>query len=401
MAKSDKANSQTYSLSDIRVLDLTDEKGVYCGKLLADLGADVIKIERPGGDPMRRLGPFFRDSMRIEESLFWFNFNTNKRGITLNIEHRWGQEILKRLAKTSSVILESYMPGYLDDLGIGYEALHKLNSGLIFTSITGFGQTGPFKDFKPSDIAAAAMGGLMYISGFPERAPSFPGASQSYYLGSVNGAIGTLAALIARDISGLGQQVDVSLQEAVCTAIETAMVQYDVNKNNRKRTGRRLFRYWNEVWQCKNGYVVCSPLGGGGWRQILDWMSSEGMADDLTNNQYKELFATMARYMGGEEQEPRSKIPSLKPYIRDIEHVEEVWSRFLMAHHKEELFKFCQERGIALMPISSVVDVVNDIHLREVGYFVEIEHSELGIHALYPGPPYRLSDTPCIYPHNC
>ena len=179
MTRSDRENLQAAALSDVRVLDLTDEKGVYCAKLLADLGADVIRIEKPGGDPMRRLGPFFNDSMKKEESLFWFNFNTSKRGITLNIENRDGQEILKKLVETSDVLIESYAPGYLDSLGIGYKALSELNPGLIFASITGFGQTGPYKDFKSSDVVAVAMSGLMYIGGFPDRAPSYPGAFQS------------------------------------------------------------------------------------------------------------------------------------------------------------------------------------------------------------------------------
>ncbi|MEE8419571.1 MAG: CoA transferase, partial [Dehalococcoidales bacterium] len=135
-------------LSPYRVLDLTDEKGLLCGKILGDLGADVIKIERPGGDPARRLGPFYKNEPDPEKSLFWFALNTSKRGITLDIETAGGQEIFKQLVKGADFVIESFSPGYLDKLGLGYPALEKINPGLILVSITPFGQTGPYRDWK-------------------------------------------------------------------------------------------------------------------------------------------------------------------------------------------------------------------------------------------------------------
>src|SRR4030042_2539696 len=139
-------------LDDLRVLDLSDEKGVYCGKVLAALGAEVIKIERPGGDAMRDNGPFYQDIPNRERSLYWWHFNTNKKSITLNIETKDGQDIFKKLVKASDIIIETYDPGYLEELGLGYEELNKLNPGLIMTSITHFGQKGPRRNFKGSDI---------------------------------------------------------------------------------------------------------------------------------------------------------------------------------------------------------------------------------------------------------
>lgn len=158
-------------LGDIRVLDLTDQKGVYCTKLLADLGADTIKIEKPGGDPMRRVGPFFHDESDPEKSLYWFHFNTSKRGITLNLETADGREILKRLAGSADVVVETFPPGHLAEIGLGYSVLRQLNPRLVLTSITPFGLTGPHRDFKGSDLIAQAMGGLMYLAGFPEDPP--------------------------------------------------------------------------------------------------------------------------------------------------------------------------------------------------------------------------------------
>src|SRR4030042_5428083 len=135
-------------LSGCRALDLTDEKGFVCGQILAAMGVDVIKIEKPGGDPARFLPPFYHDKPDPEKSLFWFAFNTSKRGITLNIETTGGQEIFKRLAATADFVIESFPPGYLDRLGLGYPAMEKINPGIIVVSITPFGQTGPYKDYK-------------------------------------------------------------------------------------------------------------------------------------------------------------------------------------------------------------------------------------------------------------
>ncbi|RPI50700.1 MAG: CoA transferase, partial [Deltaproteobacteria bacterium] len=146
-------------LSLYRVLDLTDEKGLMCGKILGDLGADVIKIEKPGGDLTRNIGPFYHDETDPEKSLFWFAFNNNKRGVTLNIEKADGQEIFKQLVKSADVIVESFPLGYMDKLGLGYSNLEKFKPGIIMVSITPFGQTGPYKDYKISDIVAWALGG--------------------------------------------------------------------------------------------------------------------------------------------------------------------------------------------------------------------------------------------------
>ncbi|MCK4722097.1 MAG: CoA transferase, partial [Dehalococcoidia bacterium] len=194
-------------LGDIRVLDLADAKGVYCTKLLADLGADVIKIERPGGDPMRNIGPFFHDEPDPEKSLYWFHFNTSKRSITLNLETADGREVLKKLAKTADVMVETFSPGHLEQIGLGYQTLRELNPRLILTSITPFGQTGPYRDFEGSDMIAQAVGGLMYLPGFPEDPPCRIYGSQAYHSASVQAAVGTMIALYARELTGEGQQV--------------------------------------------------------------------------------------------------------------------------------------------------------------------------------------------------
>ncbi len=166
-------------VSSPRVLDLTDDKGFLCGRILADMGADVIKIERPGGEAARNIGPFYHDIPDREKSLYWFVFNAGKRGITLDIETRQGRELFKRLVKGADFFIESFPPGYLDKLGLGYSVLSQVNSHLIMVSITPFGQAGPYRDFKAPDLVSIAMSGWMYICGDTDRPPvrvSFPQA---------------------------------------------------------------------------------------------------------------------------------------------------------------------------------------------------------------------------------
>ena len=222
--------SEQSLLAAYRVLDLTDEKGVLCTKLMADFGADVIKIEPPGGDPMRRIGPFYHDEPDPEKSLFWFTFNTSKRSITLDITRREGQEILRQLATTADFVVECFAPGYLDSLGLGYSALSEVNPRLIMTSITPFGQTGPYRDYKASDIVGLAMGGLLYLNGEPGRPPVRVRASQAYAQASVQAAGGTMVAHYYREISGEGQHVDVSMQEAVSNTLDTAQQAWDLQR---------------------------------------------------------------------------------------------------------------------------------------------------------------------------
>jgi benzylsuccinate CoA-transferase BbsE subunit len=203
-------------LSPYRVLDLTDEKGLLCGKILGDMGADVIKIEKPGGDAARSIGPFYHDEPHSEKSLFWFSLNTSKRGITLNIETADGREIFKRLVQTADFVIESFAPGYLDKLGLGYMALDKIKPGIIMVSITPFGQTGPYRDYKTSDIVAWAMSGEMSGWGDIDRPPvRISNHSQSYLNAAADGAIGALVALYQRWAMGEGQHIDVSIQEAL------------------------------------------------------------------------------------------------------------------------------------------------------------------------------------------
>lgn len=390
---------ETKALDDIRVLDLAGLSGLYCTKLLADLGADVIKIEPPGGDQTRHIGPFYHDEPHPERSLYFFHFNTNKRSITLNLETMDGQDILKKLILTADILVETFAPGHLDSMGLGYPVLKGINPRLILVSVTGFGQTGPYKDFEASDIIGLALGGLLYTMGFPEDPPTSLGASQGYHMASANAVIGALMALYNRDITGEGQWVDVAMQGAVLRMTERAPLIYWLSKSYRKRSGLEYYRGMRDIFPCKDGRIVCSALGGSGAEAMLDWMESEGMAADLRDAKYEvvlSLMMTGSPYGKGSQQRVRIDVGAakLQDYLEELRHIEEVWEAFLMTHTKEELFVGAQNRGVRLMPLNDARDVVEDIGLKARNYFVNIEHPELGVTIKYPGAPYRLSETP-------
>jgi len=274
-------------LSPYRVLDLTDEKGYLCGRILGDLGADVLKIERPGGDPDRNQGPFYHDKADPEKSLFWFAYNNNKRGITLDIEKAEGQDILKKLVESADFLIESFPPGYMEKLGLGYPALEKLNPGLIMVSITPFGQTGPYKDFKGPDIVVWAMGGRMYSIGEDDRPPTrISHHSQAYLQGGLEAATGAMLAFYHRQMTGEGQYIDVSIQAAAAQQGNSAWDSRNLVPQRSMPTRSRL--RITRVWQCKDGRVSFGYAGGRMAERFvkpfLQWMENEGMADSFLMN---------------------------------------------------------------------------------------------------------------------
>src|SRR5690242_13440760 len=214
------------ALDGLRVLDLTGLKGHLCGRLLADMGADVIKIEPPGGDAARRVGPFVDDRPHRDRSLFFWFYNLNKRSLTLDLAHPEGAEILRRLARSADVIVESFKPGEMARMGFGWHALHALNPALVLCSIAPFGQSGPYRGYKADDTVLTALSGMLYVNGFPGAAPVRPFGLQAYHSASYYAAIATMCGLLARDSSGEGQWIDLSMQEATASAVEHVAAGY-------------------------------------------------------------------------------------------------------------------------------------------------------------------------------
>jgi benzylsuccinate CoA-transferase BbsE subunit len=368
-------------LSSYRALDLTDEKGLLCGKILGDLGADVIKIERPGGDPARNLGPFYHDEPDPEKSLFWFALNTSKRGITLNIETTDGQDIFKRLVKSADFVIESFPPGYMEEIGLGYSDLEKINPGVIMVSITPFGQTGPYKDYKISDIVAWAMGGEMAPFGDPDRPPTrISHHSQAYLHAGNDGAQGALTALYHRWNTGEGQQVDVSIHEAVVQCTEHITSGWDLKKTIQKRgEGGGFGPHLTQLWPCKDGYVSWFYWGGPMSLRtnvpMVKWMESEGMADDFL----KEFdWSTFGMDTSQEE----------------MERIEEPTAKFFLAHTKTELFEGALKNGVQLYPVSTPADMLESPQLAARNFWQEVEHPELGTSITYPGAFANASEAP-------
>jgi crotonobetainyl-CoA:carnitine CoA-transferase CaiB-like acyl-CoA transferase len=385
-------------LSPYRILDLAGEMGLMCGKLLGDLGADVIKIEPPGGDPARRIGPFYHDIPDPEKSLFWFAYNTSKRGITLNIETADGRDIFRRLVKTADVVVETFAPGYLEKLGLGYQDLDKIKPGIILVSITPFGQTGPYKDWKAPDIVAWAMGGEMAPFGDADRPPiRISYHSQAYLNAGADGAMGALMALFHRANTGEGQQVDVSIQEAVVHCTEHITSGWDLRKGMRKRNPDKHVAgpmpRTTKLWPCKDGYVSWFFWGGVMSARtavpLVRWMESEGMADDyMLNIDWDKFGDSMTQ--------------------EEIDRIEPVVAKFFLSHTKAELFAGALRTNTQVYPVSTPADMLVDEQLASRKFWVQVEHPELGTSITYPGsfaasneaPPRISRRAPLIGEHN-
>ena len=254
-------------LESFKVLDLTDQTGSLCSKILADLGADVIKIEKPAGNQSRNLGPFFKNEVGTNTSLHWFASELNKRGITLDIETKDGQQLLLQLVSKADFVIESFPVGYLEELNLGYSSLNKINPRLIMTSISPFGQTGPYKNYKASDIVVMAMGGFMYITGNPDEPPLRVSLPQAFLLASAHAAAATMVAHYYREASGVGQYVDVSAQQCVLAELSNAIPLWALNQTIMKRAGSYLAGRWGNIkqrllWPCKDGFVIFYVIGG-------------------------------------------------------------------------------------------------------------------------------------------
>ena len=373
-------------LSHCQALDLTDDKGYLCGKILADLGADVIKIERPGGDPGRSIGGFWGDVPDPEKSLYWFAYNSNKRGITLNIETADGREIFRRLVKTADFVIESFPPGYMDKLGIGYSDLSSLNKGIIMASITPFGQEGPYRDYKDSDIVIMGMSGTMYQTGESDGPPVHISMSQACLHAGADAAVGSMIAYYYREMTGEGQHVDVSMQQSAAWFQANAVPTWELNKRILKRAG--AFRAGmskdvgqRQVWPCKDGYVFFNVIGGRTGAKTLsalvEWMDSEGLATDFLLNMDWDSFDmfTVTR--------------------EEMDSISEPVGKFFRRHTRKELLESAVPRGVSIGPLSSMQDLLNDECLNTRNFWKEIEHPELGTSITYPREFVKSSENDC------
>jgi crotonobetainyl-CoA:carnitine CoA-transferase CaiB-like acyl-CoA transferase len=358
MIKKERPNGQetakgsTGPVGGLRVLDLTEERGLYAGKVLADLGADVVLVERPEGSRARSLGPFKDDNPGIENSLYFLNFNTNKRGITLNLDSSRGRDLFIRLATGCDVVVEDYPIGRMHSLGLDYSALCEKNPGIIMASVTGFGSSGPYARYKAPDIVGVAMGGLTYVNGPTDAAPVTAPCEQAYHSVSVTAVFGILAALLLRTKTGKGQSIELSAQRAVAT-ITGGVWQFGAMTNIAKRSGSQFGAVPGRIFPCKDGYVHILTIRPNHWLGFLEVIGNpEALRGD--------------KWLVMEFRNANADI--IDAYVTE----------FTMAHGKMEIAEICQAKGVPCAPVDEPADLYRDAHIRQRGTFTEIEHPVAG-----------------------
>ncbi len=378
-----EATQRPTLLEGRRALDLTDDKGFLCGKILADLGVDVIKVEPPGGEPSRSIGPFWHDIPDPEKSLYWFAYNSNKRSITLNLETSDGRDIFRKLVEKSDFVIESFVPEYAASLGICLPALSSVNEGIILTSITPFGQTGPYKDYQGSDLVIMGMSGQLYLTGDADRPPVNIAIPQACMHAGADAAVGSMIAYYHRQRTGRGQHVDVSMHQSAAWFMAQTIPYYELSgvvltRMGTFRTGSSSGTIQRQVWPCKDGYVFFFMLGGAQGaktgRALTKWIEETGMSNDfLSNFVWEELDIALA---------PQDLIDRISAPIE----------AFFKTRTKTEVLDAAMARNISLCPLFSMEDQVKDPHLAARAYWMQIEHPELQANISYPRQFVRSSE---------
>ena len=371
----------TGALEGIKVLDLSgDIAGSFCARLLADYGAEVLKLEPPSGCAMRRLGPFFHEEVDREKSLFFLVMNLNKKGATLNLETAAGQRIFRELVSHVDVVVESFPPGYLESLGLDYKRLEDINPGLVMTSITPFGQEGPYSGFKGEEIVNYAMGMIMSISGVQGREPLKHGGFQAQYEGGLNGAAATSMAVFMQENTGIGQHIDLSVTECVASSMMATQTTYPFmgGTQTRRRASGGQFTH---PMACADGWIIVQPGGGASWEDIAEFFGTPELLEPR--------FAEPAqRSVNGEELD-RIVLESIKDRGK--------WELFPKAAEARMLFGLVQTPG----------ELADCPQLESREFYREVEHPVMGkvrVPAVlfnYSLTPYQLQrPSPTLGQHN-
>lgn len=376
-------------LTGLRVLELADEKGQFCGKLLGDLGADVVKIEPPGGEATRRVGPFLDDVPHPERSLSFWYYNTSKRGITLNLETADGRGLFRRLAAGADVILETFPPGFLASLELDYARLKEHNPRLVMCSLTPFGQTGPWRDYLTSDLLHMAAGGEMASCGYdevdvPDAPPIAPGGGNAWHMGCHYAYIAIMAALVYRTVTGRGQYIDVSIHEACALTTEAAIPTYIYRHEVvRRHTGRHHAPgpTPRTQFRSKDGKYVTALVAG-----------------RLTPKYVQELAELLGSYgLAGDLNDPKYRDPQVIAAHQD-HIINDLVAHFIASLPAEEAYHAAQERGFTWGAVRAPEELLDDPHLHDRGFWKQVEHPELGRSFVYPGEaaiyhgsPWRIS----------
>ncbi len=387
-------------LTPYRVLDLTDKNGWLCGRILGDLSADVIKVEPPAGDSGRRVGVFYHDDPNPEKNLFWFAYNANKRGITLALDTGQGHELLRRLVQRTDFLIESFPPGYLDAQDLGYSVLREINPRLIVTSITPFGQTGPYAHYQGSDLIAMAMCGFMSLVGEPGRPPVRISLPQAAMWTGMYAAAGTLIAHHYREATGHGQYVDVSTQASLLWALANAPAHWSLHREDLHRDGSRIVgrsmtgARMRAIYRCRDGHINFILYGGEAGKRsneaMVQWMTELNEAPEWLKQKDWATFNVAASTQ------------------EELDVLEQPFVEFLGRRTKAEFAAESLKRGILGYPVANAQDIRNDPQLAARKFWQTVEHPELNATVTYPGSfaqfsanQYRIyRRAPAIGEHN-
>ena len=365
-------------LAGVKVVDLTHYiAGPYCTKLLATLGADVIKIERPGvGDPLRDLaltpsplaeGEGWPEAGVTATASPWFLYlNTSKQSITLDLRSDQGKDILKRLVEDADILVENFAPGALERLGLGYDTLSRINPALVVTSISNYGQTGPYRDWKATEINLYAAGGLMNITGEDDRPPLKEGAPLAQLGAGQNAFAATMGALMYAEETGQGQHIDLAIAEYATNILENALMQYSYSGVEYTRVGNRGYgrAAWG-IYPCRDGHVGIISGPDTNWPEIAGIMEREELAD------------------------PR--FVSRQGRLENADEIDALMLPWLLDHDKVDIFKAGQDHGLGFAYVATMQDILEMEQLNSRDYFVELDHPATG-NLRYPGPPISLGN---------
>ena len=363
-------------LEGVKVLDLTQYvAGPFSTKLLADFGADIIKIERPpAGDPARTFAPFYQDDPHPDKSGLFLHLNTNKRSITLNLKSSSGVKIFKELVQWADILVESFAPRIMPSLGLDYDTLEQINSSLVMTSISNFGQTGPYRDLKSEDIIAYAMGGMMHATGNIDREPAKLGLNVVLYQAGAVGALATVVALFGAELRGTGEHVDVSIMDTQMGNQDRraiALVTYQYTGEvlwNRRGFGGSM---GSGIFPTADGYINLTAIGGRGVPLVANMIEQpELMQDPRFGDTVERTKPENAEAFNNEH---------LMPWLLERTMVD-AWTA-------------AQENHILSGVVFNIADLLKDSHIRDRGYWQEIDHPVTG-KLTYPGSPFIMPESP-------
>ena len=361
-------------LAGLRVLDLAGESGLFCGRMLGELGAEVIKIEPPGGDSFRARGPWLAgEEHNPEASLYHLHYNVNKKSVTLNLLKPEGQILFKQMATSADVVLETTTPGEMNALGIGFESLREVNPRLIYTTITPFGQNGPLSQWSGNALTGAAMSGLLYLNGDPSEAPNQPAAEQAYHMASLVATWSTLIALRTRSTKDTGSRVDISVQEAAAMAtVQTANANFYTWHGELPMRGGMYHFGARHLYLCRDEKWASISIRPVRWHDFVDWLSEEGVKPDLTDAKWSDPF-----------------------FRRDHQdEIQEAHANLSRKFDRDELVRVGQSRRMLIVPVNKIDDLSQHTQLRERDFFKEVTYDNFADLKLeHPGPAYQFSLT--------